>query len=371
MYIESIQLYNFRNYDKLELKPHRGTSVIYGKNGSGKTNLLEAVHFSCFGRSQRTKQDRDMMRLAEEMSIVKIRTQRRDGRHEVELRMRYLGKLQKGVLVYGKRVDRISEMFGHSTCVLFSPEDMDIIKDGPSERRRFVDMQLSQMRPSYLNALSDYMKALKNRNVLLKNALLGQNVDAELSVWEEQLARFGGEIVRQRQWFLAILQQKAVPIYAALGGNPKEVFSLHYQSPLKKEENLRESLLASLFQGRAGDIRRQQTGAGPHRDDVDFRLNGHPMKEFASQGQMRTAVLSIKLAMIEIIQEEMGEKPILLLDDVFSELDIRRRKALLGYIKDIQSFITCTDKSDLADAHVDCFIEVRNVDGVVGLRVEK
>lgn len=371
MYIESIQLYNFRNYDKLELAPHRGTSVIYGKNGSGKTNLLEAVHFSCFGRSQRSRQDRDMMRLEQSESAVKIRTRRCDGRHEVELRMRYQGRLQKSVLVYGKRVERISEMFGHSTCVLFSPEDMDIIKGGPTERRRFMDMQLSQMRPTYLNALSDYIKALKSRNILLKSAAMGRAAEAELEVWEQQMARRGAEIVQQRQWFLSLLNEIAAPIYRELSGSADESFLLYYAGSLKQDESPMESLLHNLKSGRATDIRRQQTSFGPHRDDMDCRLNGHPMKEFASQGQMRTAVLAMKLAMIRMIQGEMGELPILLLDDVFSELDLRRRRALLGYIKNIQSFITCTDKSDLADAHVDCFLHVENIEGKARLRVEK
>ncbi len=363
MYIESIDLENFRNYEKLTLYPDRGTTVIFGKNGSGKTNILEAVHFSCFGRSQRSKQDRDMMRLGVPYTAVQVRTMRRDGRHDVTLKMRYIGKLQKSVLVYGKRAERISDMFGHSTCVLFSPEDMEIIKGGPQERRRFIDMQLSQMRPRYLLELSDYMKALKNRNVLLKNASLGITVGDQFPIWEEILAQTGAKIVDQREWFLNRLQEIAEPIYRELSANPKEKFSIHYSTQLKQADMRVEMMNQTLDMNRSNDIRRQQTSFGPHRDDMDCRLNGYAMKEYASQGQMRTAVLAIKLAMIQMIEEEMGEKPVLLLDDVFSELDMRRRRALLKYIKDIQSIITCTDRSDVAGANVDCFIRVENLDG--------
>ncbi|MDY5731289.1 MAG: DNA replication/repair protein RecF [Eubacteriales bacterium] len=364
MRIEYLKLFHFRNYERLEWKPNPGTTVIIGKNGSGKTNILEAVHFSCFARSHRTKQDKDLMRIGEPYTSVQVKTERVTGKHDVELKLRHVGKTHKQAYVYGKKTERISEMFGHSTCVLFAPEDLEIIKDSPLERRRFLDMQISQMRYRYLNELTEYHKALKNRNILLKNAQIGMNVDRELDVWEEQMCIQGAEVVRQRQWFLQYLNEVASEIYKDLSPNSKEKFSLNYAGQFKDEDTPYLALERNLKNNRGADIRRATTGFGPHKDDIDFRLNHHLMKEYASQGQMRTAVLSVKLAMIKIIRAEMGDLPVLLLDDVFSELDVRRREALLAHIEGIQSIITCTDKSDIQGAKVDQFLYVENQNGV-------
>lgn len=359
--LKEIKIFNFRNYKKLEFQPNKGVSVFYGKNGSGKTNLLEAVHFCCFGRSQRTRHDKDMMMRGEVYTSAQVKTERITGKHDIELKLRHAGKVIKTAYVYGKKVSKISEMMGHSTCVLFAPEDMQIIKDGPQDRRRFMDMQISQMRYRYLNQLSDYVKCMKYRNIALKNAYVtGKNMDKELDVWEEQMCINGADVIRQRQWFLEYLNSVAAPIYADLSKNTKEKFTLEYSGIFKTDDTPYLSLEKYLKQNRDVDTRRGVTTQGPHKDEIEFKLNTRPMKEYASQGQIRTAVLSLKLAMIEIITHEMGDKPILLLDDVFSELDPSRRKALLDYVKDIQTFVSCTDISDVQNANVDEFYHVES-----------
>ncbi len=372
MILTDVKLFNFRNYRKLEFQPSKKITVFYGKNGSGKTNLLEAVHFCCLGRSQRTHQDRDMMMKSQPYTAAQLKTIRVDGKHDIELKLRSAGgKTVKTAYVFGKKCERISEMIGHASCVLFAPEDMIIIKGGPQERRRFMDMQISQMRYRYLNELSAYTKVLKYRNIMIKDSYIKKIDEKQMEAWEEILTNTCGSVVYQRKWFLEYLNSVASPIYTNISGKDNEKFTLEYTGQFKDCDTPYLTMQKHLRENREIDIRRGSTTFGPHKDDIDFKLNGHSMKEYASQGQIRTAVLSLKLAMIHIIWKEMGDKPILLLDDVFSELDPKRREALLEYVKDVQTFITCTDLSDVANAKADSYIRVENTEEGAILKFDK
>lgn len=360
MKFTSLRLQQFRNYPFLELKPGEGVTVLYGPNGSGKTNLLEAMHLLSLGRSHRTSQDQEMIATGQHVAIVHGQTARLDGGHEVEVRLYPFEKPKKRVLLYGKPAQRIADLMGHATVVMFSPEDIRIVRDGPAARRRFVDMQLSQIRPSYVKALKTYLSALENRNALLKQQKFTNATDFEneLAAWDEQLAAAASPIVNTRRWFLEELSGYAAQQYAEISENPAEPFAIRYTGPLAETDTPYRDTLAGLERTRKEDIQRGYTHFGPHRDDVAMTLYGKELRAYGSQGQLRTAVLSMKLGEISLIENEMGELPTLLLDDVFSELDIRRRSALLRATEHLQTFLSCTDKQDAAGAHAESFLRV-------------
>ncbi|MBR4068469.1 MAG: DNA replication/repair protein RecF [Clostridia bacterium] len=366
MKFTSLRLQQFRNYPFLELQPGEGVTVLYGPNGSGKTNLLEAMHLLSLGRSHRTAQDQEMIAAGQHVAIVHGQTERLDGGHEVEVRLYPFEKPRKRVLLWGKPAPRIADMMGHATVVMFSPEDIRIVRDGPAARRRFVDMQLSQIRPSYVKALKTYLSALENRNALLKQSKFGapSDFENELAAWDEQLAAAAAPIVNARRWFLTELSDYASRQYADISENPAEPFAIRYTGPLAQTDTPYRDMLAGLAATRKDDLQRLFTHFGPHRDDVAMTLYGKELRAFGSQGQLRTAVLSLKLGEISLIENEMGELPTLLLDDVFSELDIRRRSALLRATEHLQTFLSCTDKQDAAGAHAEQFLRVsQNANG--------
>ncbi len=360
MKFTSLRLQQFRNYPFLELEPGEGVTVLYGPNGSGKTNLLEAMHLLSLGRSHRTAQDQEMIASGQHVAIVHGQTERLDGGHEVEVRLYPFEKPRKRVLLYGKPAQRIADLMGHATVVMFSPEDIRIVRDGPAARRRFVDMQLSQIRPSYVKALKAYLTALESRNALLKRHKLEgvSDFDNQLAAWDEQLANAAAPLVNARRWFLGELAGYASQQYAEISENPAEPFTIRYTGALAETDTPYRDMLAGLERTRREDMQRMYTHFGPHRDDVAMMLCGKELRAFGSQGQLRTAVLSLKLGEIALIENEMGELPTLLLDDVFSELDIRRRSALLRATEHLQTFLSCTDKQDAAGAHAECFLKV-------------
>ena len=355
-----IQLKHFRNYSSLDLPLHPGITVLHGPNGSGKTNLLEAMHLLSLGRSHRTQQDREMAAAGCEHTFVLGETMRLDGRHEIEVQLHPHEKPHKKVLLYNKPAQRIGDLMGHATVVMFSPEDIRIVRDGPAARRRFVDMQLSQIRPAYLRTLKTYLNILESRNALLKqNKLFGvEDFVTQLDTWDEQLARACVPLVKARRWFLSQLSQNASEQYAAISENPGEPFALRYTGPLAEADDPAQAMLAGLQRSRREDTQRRYTTFGPHRDDVAMLLCSRDLRAFGSQGQLRTAVLSMKLGEIRLIEEEMGEPPTLLLDDVLSELDLKRRNALLKSTAGIQTLLSCTDRADAAGAKADVFLRV-------------
>ncbi|MGI6173614.1 MAG: DNA replication/repair protein RecF [Christensenellales bacterium] len=340
MTIEHIALHNFRNYARADIEPCPGITVLYGDNAQGKTGVLEAVELCCVGRSHRTARDKEMILWGAPAARVTVTAQRTDGGHEVDVLIPQ--DAPKEIKVGGRRISRSGELMGHIYGVLFSPEDLRMVKDGPAERRRFIDMELSQLKPSYYYALQKYNRALRHRAALLRDAYGNPSLMEVLPVWDEQLAQSGETILAERRAFLEGLAEVAREIHAAVTGG-REVLDLRY-----KPSPVEGGILEVLAKNRESDIRRGATGVGPHRDDIVFALNGADARSYGSQGQQRTLVLSLKLSELRVMRDRTGEWPVLMLDDVMSELDPKRRRQLLEYLDGVQTLVTCTDKDDLA-----------------------
>lgn len=355
MHITSLRLHDFRSYKQVVLRPPKGVTVLVGQNGAGKTNLLEAVHLCCLGKSHRTSFDKDMIRSGCETAAVQVNVQRRDGEHQVGVRLYENQRRRKLLYLNGKTASRMGELMGHATCVIFSPEDLTLVRGGPSDRRRFLDMLLCQRQRAYFYALQSYQTALKQRNALLKSGDLRQ-----LAAWDEELSKAAVPVVRLRRDIAGNMESRARGHYAYIGGREHEVFSLRYEGHLKESQDIAEDMLRGLHTCREEDIRRQTTSFGPHRDELLLTLSGAEMKSFASQGQVRTAALAMKLSAFDLLEESQQEPPLLLLDDVLSELDPERRRRLLSRIAHVQTLLTCTDLSDLTGAAPECVLRVEN-----------
>ncbi len=358
MRITSIQLTDFRNYAHAELRPCEGVTVLYGNNAQGKTALLEAVVLSCTGRSHRTPRDRELIRWGCDAGRVLIRAERRDGGHEVEMLLNREGR--KAVRVNGRALQRTGELMGHVSGVLFAPEDLRTVKDGPAERRRFIDMELSQIRPAYYYALQRYAHALMQRNRLLRDIPLSPALRATLEDWDAQLARHGAAIMAMRADFIRRVSDAAHENHLEISGGQEELRARYAPSLEIEGDDSERALMSALSMARDSDIRRGTTTVGPHRDDLVLTLSGVDARVYGSQGQQRTAALSLKLAELDIMRRELGEAPVLMLDDVMSELDPRRRRHLLSRLSGIQTIVTCTDLSDLAEAEIGAAWRIRD-----------
>ena len=342
MRLVKLRLRNFRNLAAAQIEFPSGLVVIEGNNAQGKTNLLEAIYMCCTARSHRTFRDREVIAYGEETAFVSADCAQRDGLHRVEIGFQANGR--KSIGINGQPVKRLGELMGHMNAVLFSPEEMSLVKDGPAWRRRFMDICLSQMKPGYFFALQQYMKAADQRNALLKAIQKGESGRDTLPVWEEQMAAAGAYIVQNRARFLAQLAEEAAMIHQHVSGG-KERLELGYEASAQLDAGppLDEQLARLWERHREQDIRRGTTGLGPHHEDVAFLVNGQDARAFGSQGQQRTAALAAKLAQLTVMRQEVGESPLLLLDDVFSELDEGRREMLLEYIHNTQTLLTCVD----------------------------
>ena len=362
MIITRAQLTNFRSYEACEIAPCEGVNVLLGDNGQGKTNVLEALYLCCTGRSHRTRQDRELIRWGADFAAVKAEAARRDGSHEVELVLPALGR--RKIRIAGQEASRSGELMGHVTGVLFSPEDLRTVKDGPAERRWFVDMALSQIRPAYYYALQRYNRALKQRNETLKAIAAQPAFMATLDSWDEQLASAGAELARHRRAYIEKLSAVAGETHRDIADD-KERLELRYLPCVAGGDDVQANIEA-LFAARETDLRRLTTSVGAHRDDVQILVEGRDVRAFGSQGQQRTAALSMRLSELDVMKDELGEWPMLMLDDVMSELDPGRRRQLVSHLAGIQTFITCTDAEDLAGAEVGRAWRVENGE----LRVE-
>ncbi len=352
MLIETLTLRHFRNYDALEMHPHPGVNLLFGHNGSGKTNLLEAIHYCALGRSHRTASDREVVQRGEEQGACGVTVQARVGRCSVAVLLTPQEARRKQVLIDRKRAARLSDLMGRVRCVIFSPEDLLLVREGPSCRRRFADMMLSQLSPGYFVALQQYQKALEQRNALLREQKRsGVRQDALLDAFETVMADMCAQIIPMRRRLISRTAALAAEKYAAISGREGEEFAMRYASCLEGEEDLATRAKSRLEQSRQDDALRGATLFGVHREDIALTLCGREMKQFASQGQIRTACLSMKLSQLALYREECGESPVLLLDDVMSELDMNRRTRLLREIEGVQTFVTCTDESDLEGAY--------------------
>jgi DNA replication and repair protein RecF len=357
LHVKRVRLRSFRNYASLDLQPDSRLTVLCGPNAQGKTNVLEALHLCCLGRSHRTSRERELIRWGEESCAVQVFTEQLDGTHEVSVQIYQDARRKKIVRVGGTKVARIGELMGHLNGVLFSPEDLSIVKDGPGERRRFIDMELSQLRPAYFYALQQYVRALNQRNNLLREIARNASLLPTLEAWDEQLARTGAVIVTHRRAYIARLCEEAAKNHAAISGG--ETLSIRYQSQFGEASRVEEAFMERLHAARREDLRRATSTVGAHRDDLRFEIGGKDARMYASQGQQRTIVLSLKLAEIAAIEKERGETPVLMLDDVMSELDPRRREMLVERLCGVQTLVTCTDRSDLAGAQAGAVYRVQ------------
>ena len=348
MIIEKLTLRNFRNYEDTVLTPHEGVNLFFGANGSGKTNLLEAIHYCALGKSHRISGDHSVVRIGESFAVCGVSVSTGGVRREITVRLVPNEANKKVILLDQKPIQRFSDMMGCLQCVIFSPEDLGLIREGPSLRRRYLDMMISQVNRGYFIALQQYRSGLEQRNALLKT--MRQNASdytGMLEVFEQAMAAPAAVIVAARKKVIAMLAELAAETYRGISGREKEEFQAGYHSAFRETENVEEEFIRLMRENREEDLRLGVTSAGPHRDDLSLSLNRKNMKVFASQGQIRTAALSLKLAQMKALRAMSGEAPVLLLDDVMSELDRDRRTRLVKEISDYQTFITCTDESDL------------------------
>ena len=344
MYIKELRLDHFRNYDSLDLMFSPGTNLFYGDNAQGKTNILEAVYFCGTTRSHRTSRDSELIKFGSQESHLRMEMSR--DRVDYRIDMHLKAGRAKGIAINGAAIRKAQELIGLGHFIFFSPEDLGIIKNSPSERRRFLDMELCQLDRIYVSSLADYNKVLQQRNKLLKDlSLRPQDIDT-LDVWDEQLVRYGSVLIRAREKFVGRLDEVIRPIHRKLSGGSEEIAAGY-----EKNTDV-ESFAGSIRKCRGRDMLLKTTGCGPHRDDLSFAVNGVDIRRFGSQGQQRSAALSLKLAEIELVRESTGDIPVLLLDDVLSELDTGRQHYLLDSIGDIQTFITCTGLEEYQNSPV-------------------
>lgn len=321
--------------------------ILVGRNAQGKTNILESIVYTCTGRSHRTSRDREVIRFGEEFAYIKAVVEKHIGKNTIEIG---LDKNKKKMInINGTAAKRLGQLMGNINGVLFSPEDLRLIKDGPAERRRFLDMEISQIRPQYFYKLQQYNKILSQRNNLLKEIQRRPSMKKSLPVWNEQLALSGAYIAEERSSFIKGLTKISKEIHDSITFGREELDIIYRPSiPLKGEtDKTAENFLRILESGQELDIERGITLKGCHRDDIIFMINNRDTRVYGSQGQQRTVVLSLKLSEIDIMKNITGESPILLLDDVMSELDDHRQKMLLNSIGEVQTIITTTDINDI------------------------
>ena len=334
MIIKSLELADFRNYDSLHIDFSRGTNILYGDNAQGKTNILEAIYLSATTKSHKGSKDKDIVNFEKEESHIRTYLEKDDIDIRIDMHLRK--NKSKGIAIDGQKIKKAAELLGLLNVVFFSPEDLGIIKNGPSERRRFVDMELCQLDQFYLYNLNHYNKIVNQRNKLLKDMYFNPSLRDTLNIWDSQLISFGSKIIERRQLFINQLNEIIFDIHKKLSGG-KEDLVIQYEPDVVIEEYEK-----SLTINQDRDIKLKQTTTGPHRDDFSFIVGDVDIRKFGSQGQQRTAALSLKLSEIELVKKMTKDNPVLLLDDVLSELDSNRQNYLLSTIGDIQTIITCT-----------------------------
>lgn len=340
MRIKSLQLNDFRNYGQQLVEFGDGLNVFYGANASGKTNLLESVFVCSVLKTPRTTKDKEMVRFGAERAQIKLSVEKTFSRHVILIQIDQTGK--KKVAVDGLPVQRAGELLGVLGVVFFSPDELKLVKESPSERRRFLDVGLSQQQKSYFSALSRYNKILKQKNNLLKEGRYSSNLDDMLDVWDVGLADYGATIIKKRTDFVNAVSAYSADAHMKLSGG-KEELSLSYECGVTSDSDVRKNLEKALSESREKDKELGFCTVGPHRDDIKISVNGLDCRKFASQGQQRTVALAMKLGEAAMYKKETGETPVLLLDDVFSELDLNRRAVLLSEASAYQTIITCTE----------------------------
>lgn len=338
MIIKSLELADYRNYDTLSLNFDKGVNILYGDNAQGKTNILEAVYVAATTKSHRGSKDREIINFDKEEAHIRAYVEKDGTESRIDMHLRKAGS--KGIAIDGQKIKRAADLLGLCNVVFFSPEDLGIIKNGPSERRRFVDMELCQLDSVYIHNLNNYNKIINQRNRLLKDMYFSPGLMETLSVWDMQLAGFGSKVIERRRKFVEQLNPIIASIHRELSGG-REKLEILYEPDTESEDFERK-----LRINRERDIKMKTTSVGPHRDDFAFLIDNIDARKFASQGQQRTAALSLKLSEIELVKNMINDSPILLLDDVLSELDSGRQQLLCNSIGNIQTIITCTGLED-------------------------
>lgn len=343
MYIQSLRLANYRNYENLDIQFSKGTNILYGNNAQGKTNILEALYLVATTKSHRGVRDRDLIRFGQEEGHIRSVIIKRGIDYQIDIHLRK--SRTKGIAINGQRIKRASELIGLLHIVFFSPEDLSIVKNGPAERRHFLDMELCQLDADYLYNLNHYNRIVEQRNKLLRQILDMPSLVSTIGIWNDELIEYGSKIINRRKRFIDELNTIIVDIHKELSGG-KEKLTLLYE-PDVTAENFADAL------HRVSE-REKYTGStmvGPHRDDFSFQCertendmsgNTIDLRRYGSQGQQRTCALSLKLAELKLVKRMIGEEPVLMLDDVLSELDTDRQNYLLNSLGGIQTFITCT-----------------------------
>lgn len=354
MFVKSLELCNFRNYTNLNVVFSEGVNIFYGDNAQGKTNILEAIYLGGTTKSHKGSKDKEMIMMSEPEAHVRLLIDKDGFTHKIDMHLKR--SKSKGIAIDGVPIKRSSELIGLAHMVFFSPEDLSIIKSGPGERRRFIDMELCQLDKVYLHNLTNYNKILNQRNHLLKQVSLNNQLLDTLCIWDSQLVNFGKLIVERRKIFIDQLNNIIFDIHKKLSGNKEELF-IKYMPNVEVAEFEKK-----IEQSRNKDIITKNTSIGPHRDDIQFLIKGVDLRKYGSQGQQRTSALSLKLAEIEMVKRVVGEKPVLLLDDVLSELDRNRQNYLLDSINDIQTIVTCTGLEEFVNNRmvVDQIYEVKH-----------
>ena len=334
MIIKSIELQNFRNYEDLNISFDEGTNIFYGDNAQGKTNILEAAYLSGTTKSHKCSKDKEMIRFGEQEAHIRTVVVKKEKEYQIDMHLK--NNRSKGIAINKVPIKKASELFGILNMVFFSPEDLNIIKNGPAERRRFLDSELCQLDKIYLSDLTTYNKILNQRNKLLKDMVYRPDLKDTLPVWDMQLVETGRKIIRRRKQFVDELNEIVHDIHYRISGE-KEDLLLQYEPSI--EDIFFEDELSRV---KERDMRQCMTSVGPHRDDLLFSIGEVDIRKFGSQGQQRTSALSLKLSEIELVKRSIHDTPVLLLDDVLSELDSNRQNYLLNSIHDTQTLITCT-----------------------------
>lgn len=357
MIIKSLELADFRNYESINISFDKGTNILYGDNAQGKTNILEAIYVSATTKSHKGSKDKDIINFNKEEAHIRTYLEKEDVEYRVDMHLRK--NKSKGIAIDGQKIKKAADLLGLLNVVFFSPEDLAIIKNGPSERRRFADMELCQLDNFYLYNLNHYNKIINQRNKLLKDISFNPGLKETLNIWDSQLVSFGSKIIERRKLFTEQLCEIIGDIHNKLSGGKEELI-VKYEPDVSIEE-----FEDRMRENQEKDIRYKMTQSGPHRDDFSFIVNGIDIRKFGSQGQQRTAALSLKLSEIELVKKMTKDTPVLLLDDVLSELDSNRQNYLLNSIGDIQTIITCTGLDEFVNNRFEINRIFEVTDGVV------
>ena len=336
MYIKKLKIKNFRNYKEQEINFSDKLNIFYGENAQGKTNILESIFLSAFGKSFRTKKEKEMIKKGEDFTKVEVYYQKKDREGKIEVNL----SDKKQISINGVKIKKLSELLGNINIVIFTPDDINILKNGPAARRRFLDMMIGQLRTNYVYNLNMYLKTLEQRNNYLKQ----RNINNEmLDIWDEKLSDYGYKIYKYRKEFIEKIIEQIGDIHSEI---TDEKISITYKSDCINIEEYKKHLLRN----REIDKIKGYTSVGIHRDDFKILINDEDVNVFGSQGQNRTAILSLKLAELKVIYNDIEEYPVLLLDDFMSELDEKRISNFLNKIKDIQVIITCTRNIEIKNS---------------------